>query len=152
MIFFYFQASHDKWTCCSEEDLRKYYQSNQPFCLDENTGDSTLTSTGCGAPTAAASSSGTSSGSSSSSASSTATTTTAATPTKSRGEQFLIDIFGDGVLAEILDLLEVDILLEVVFSLVETSGFPNDPISGIASVSVVGVLGIAGIGVSILAG
>ena len=49
-------------------------------------------------------------------------------------------------------MLEDDNLLEVIFSLVETSGFPNDPISGIASVSVVGVLGIAGIGVSILAG
>ena len=148
-----FQASHNKWTCCSEEDLRKYYQSNQPFCLDDNiSGDSSLISFGCGAPTAAASSTTSSSVSSSSSASSTPTTTTAATPTKSRGQQFLIDNFGDGDLTRVLDLLEVDILLEIIFRIVETSGFPNDPLAGIASVSVLGVLGIAGIGVTFLAG
>ena len=147
-----FQASHDKWTCCSEEDLRKYYQSNQPFCLDDNiSGDSSLISFGCGAPTAAGSSSSSSSSSSISSASST-TTTTAATPTKSRGQQFLIDTFGDGDLTRVLDLLEVDLLLEVIFRLVETSGFPNDPLAGIASVSVLGVLGIAGISVTFFAG
>ncbi len=31
----YSQNNYTKWSCCSRNDFKNYYEANQPYCLDE---------------------------------------------------------------------------------------------------------------------